>query len=109
VRLAAGLHYTRRMKVRWTGRAVRVRIDDLELAQLGAGQPLHLTLAWPGGGWTLALLPAQADGVSGQAGQLRVGLAGSLAQLQASGTEGVRVDGAVRVDVEKDFGPQHLD
>lgn len=96
------------MKVRWTGRAVRVRIDDLELAGLARGETLTLTLGWPGGGWRLTLDPAQPDAASGQDGALWVGLAGSLPTLLEPGHEGVRIAGEVPVTIEKDFGPEHL-
>lgn len=95
------------MKVRFTARGVRVRLDDLELAALVRGEAQTVAVQWPGGGWTLTLDP-QASGVGGQGSRLVVGLAGLLGELSRPEQEGVRLPGALRVDVEKDFGPQHL-
>ncbi|MFC4427332.1 hypothetical protein [Deinococcus navajonensis] len=95
------------MKVRFTARGVRVRLDDLELAALTRGERQTAAVHWPGGGWTLTLDP-QAEGVAGEGGQLMVGLASLLDELLRPEQEGVRLPGALRVDVEKDFGPQHL-
>ena len=98
------------MKVRFTGRGVRVRIDDLELAALLRGEVLELTLAWAEGegGWSVRLDPAGPPGVSGAGGALLVGLQGALGDLQDPAQEGVTLQGAASVRVEKDFGPQHL-
>ena len=96
------------MKIRWTTRSVRVRLDDLEVASLLAGQALEAAVNWPGGGWTLRLDPAQA-GVAGQGASLTIGLRGELKRLADPQLEGVRLDGPPRVAVEKDFRPQHLE
>ena len=95
------------MKVRLTSRGLRVRLDDLELAALNRGEPLEVTAGWPGGGWRLTLDPQAGEGTAGTGGELRVGLRGLLAALNDPAREGVRVDGPPRVDIEKDFGPQH--
>ncbi len=94
------------MKVRFTPGRVRVRIDDLELAALQRGEPLHAHVGWPGGGWTLILDPSGHD-VAGDGGTLAVGLALLMAQLSDPAQEGVTISGEPRVIVEKDFGPQH--
>ncbi len=94
------------MKVRFTRRGVRVRIDDLELAALQRGEMLNLETLWPGGGWTLGLDPLS-DGVSGIGGHLVVGIRSLLPELAEPAREGVMLPGPPRVDVEKDFGPQH--
>lgn len=94
------------MKVRFTHRGVRVRIDDLHLAALQRGEVLTLETRWAGGGWRLTLDP-RSDGVSGVDGALRVGLRGRLPELSDPVREGVTLEGPPRVDVEKDFGPQH--
>ncbi|GGK40259.1 hypothetical protein GCM10008955_37530 [Deinococcus malanensis] len=103
---AAG--YAAIMKVRFTARGVRVRIDDLELAALQRGEALTVRVTWEGGGWSLILDP-QADGVIGSGAQLAAGLRQRLPELLDPAQEGVTLQGPVRVDVEKDFGPQHLD
>ncbi len=95
-----------RMKVRFTSRGIRVRIDDLELAALARGERLSLRVNWPAGGWSLDLDP-HADGVQGSGGHLGVGLRGLLTLLADPQREGVTLDGPPRVEVEKDFGPQH--
>lgn len=94
------------MKVRLTGRGLRVRLDDLELAALNRGETLEVASAWPGGGWQLTLDPRR-DGLEGQGGELRLGVLALLPDLNDPAREGVRVDGPPRVDIEKDFGPQH--
>ncbi|MFC4640095.1 hypothetical protein [Deinococcus hohokamensis] len=95
------------MKVRFTARGVRVRIDDLELAALDRGEAQTAAVSWPGGGWALSLDPGM-EGVSGEGGELVVGLSGLLGELRRPEQEGVRLPGTLQVDVEKDFGPQHL-
>ena len=85
---------------------VRVRLDDLEVAALTRGDELPVQVDWPGGGWRLTLDPAS-DGVSGEGGTLRVGLRALLPKLLDEAREGVMVPGPPRVDVEKDYGPQH--
>lgn len=94
------------MKVRFTSRGVRVRIDDLELARLQRGESLSLGVDWAGGGWSLTLDPS-ALGLQGEAGSLRVGLSDLLPELADPAREGVQLAGPPRVDVEKDFGPEH--
>lgn len=94
------------MKVRLTSRGLRVRLDDLELAALNRGEPLEVATTWPGGGWRLVLDP-RSGALAGEGGELRVGVRGVLAALNDPAREGVRVDGPPRVDIEKDFGPQH--
>lgn len=94
------------MKVRFTGRSVRVRIDDLELAALARGEEQRVAVTWPGGGWSLTLDPG-ADGVHGAAGEVRVGMRPVLADLLRPEQEGVNLEGPPVVTVEKEFGPQH--
>lgn len=94
------------MKVRFTARGVRVRLDDLELLRLERGESLSVVAEWPGGGWTLTLDP-QSSGITGEGGRLSVGLSGLLEQLSDPAREGVTLAGPPRVDVEKVFGPQH--
>ncbi len=100
------LAYAGRMKIRFTSRGVRVRLDDLELAALLRGEAQSVGLDWPGGGWQLTLDPAL-SGVTGQGGRLTVGLSGLLDRLADPAREGVSLPGPPRLDVEKDFGPQH--
>lgn len=94
------------MKVRFASGRVRVRLDDLELAALGRGEILTAEVGWPGGGWRVNLDP-QLSGVAGEGGALSIGLRDVLPDLADPAREGVRLDGPPRVDVEKDFGPQH--
>ncbi|GAA5533779.1 hypothetical protein [Deinococcus aluminii] len=94
------------MKVRFTSGRVRVRLDDLEVAALGRGERLAARVDWPGGGWSLTLDPAS-DGVAGEGGTLTVGLRALLPELLEEAREGVTLPGPPRVDVEKDYGPQH--
>jgi len=94
------------MKVRFTSGRVRVRLDDLEVAALDRGELLPARVDWPGGGWALTLDPSS-DGVSGEGGALRVGLQTLLPGLLDEAQEGVTLPGPPRVDVEKDYGPQH--
>jgi hypothetical protein len=98
------------MKVRFTGRSIRVRIDDLETDMLLRRKPLELALGWPGGGWSLRLEP-EGQGVTALGGALTVGLAGHLETLLDPLQEGVSVEvfgGDLRVRIEKDFTPEHL-
>ncbi|WP_420594964.1 hypothetical protein [Deinococcus sp.] len=90
------------MKIRWTDKRVRVRLDDLEVQSLLGGQRLETALKWPGGGWRVVLDP-QETGVNGDRQTLWVGLSGELARLADPQTEGVYLDGSPRVDVEKDY------
>jgi hypothetical protein len=95
------------MKIRWTSRSLRVRLDDLEVAALRRGEALETRLDWPGGGWLLRLDPSS-DGVQGEGAEISIGLASQLAWLADPQTEGVRLSGPPRVDVEKDYRPAHL-
>jgi hypothetical protein len=94
------------MKIRFTGGRVRVRLDDLEAASLGRGERLETGVNWPDGGWSLTLDPLS-GGVQGTAGHLTVGLKDVLPTLLDPAHEGVTLPGPPRVDVEKDYGPQH--
>jgi hypothetical protein len=94
------------MKVRFISGRVRVRLDDLEVAALARGERLEAGVAWPGGGWTLSL-DAVSDGVRGEGGALAVGLRTLLPEMLDAAREGVTLPGPPRVDVEKDYGPQH--
>ncbi|WP_407569399.1 hypothetical protein [Deinococcus altitudinis] len=98
------------MKVRFTGRSVRVRLDDLETDMLLHRQPLELALSWPGGGWSVRLDPGQ-SGVSAQGGAVVVGLADHLETLLDPLQEGVSLEGFggdLKIRIEKDFRPEHL-
>lgn len=98
------------MKVRFTGRSIRVRIDDLETDMLLRRLPLDLALTWPGGGWGLRLEP-ELQGVSAQGNTLHVGLADHLSALLDPLQEGVSLEGFggdLRLRIEKDFTPDHL-
>ncbi len=90
------------MKIRWTTGSVRVRLDELEVNTLLMGEPLSSTLAWPGGGWHIDLLPRE-RGVRGEGLQLRVGLADVLADLTNFAYEGVSLAGPPRIDIQKDY------
>ncbi|MDB5046293.1 MAG: hypothetical protein JWQ08_2343 [Deinococcus sp.] len=94
------------MKIRFTAGRVRVRLDDLETAGLARGEQLKTAVNWPDGGWSLTLDPLE-TGVRGVAGGLTVGLKDLLPTLLDSAQEGVTLPGPPRVDVEKDYGPQH--
>lgn len=96
------------MKIRWTPRSLRVRLDDLEVAALLGGERLEAALNWPGGGWRVVLDPRSSE-VVGEGSSLTVGLSGSLAQLADPHSEGVRLGGPLRVDVEKDYRPEHIE
>ena len=95
------------MKIRWTPKGVRVRLDDLEVAALLAGQVLEAALDWAGGGWRVILDPMR-TGVAGQGAALTVGLSTELALLADPQREGVVFPGPPRVTVEKDYRPEHL-
>jgi hypothetical protein len=94
------------MKIRFTAGRVRVRLDDLEAASLARGEQLETGVNWPDGGWSLTLDPLKV-GVQGAAGGLIVGLKDVLPALLDPAQEGVTLPGPPRVDVEKDYGPQH--
>ena len=104
------------MKVRFAGRSVRVRIDDLEADLLLLKRPLELRLEWPGGGWLLRLEPETSGvhalphaGLGG--GALSVGLADVLETLLSPLEEGVSLEafgGDLKIRIEKDFRPEHL-
>ncbi|GGR05154.1 hypothetical protein [Deinococcus ruber] len=99
------------MKVRFAGRTVRVRIDDLEADMLLLGKPLELRLDWPGGGWSLRLEPQQSGVQAAGGGALVVGLADALKTLLDPLEEGVSLDafgGDLKFRIEKDFRPEHL-
>src|SRR5918994_1823200 len=78
-----------RMKVRWTGDSLRLRITPGELAALERGEPVSEGLAFPGGGgWAVRLDPAaERAGVAWAEGVARVGLTAAdvrrLAVLEA--------------------------
>ena len=96
------------MKVRFTRRSVRVRLDDLETDLLSRHQPLELALNWPGGGWSVRLNPLQ-EGVSAEGGVLTVGLLGHLETLLDPLREGVGLEGfggELEIRIEKDFRPE---
>ncbi|GGJ85750.1 DUF7009 family protein [Deinococcus aquiradiocola] len=98
------------MKIRFTGRSIRVRLDDLETDMLLRRQPLEQRLSWPGGGWGLRLDPAR-HGVTADGSDLTVGLADDLATLLDPLQEGVSLEafgGDLRLRIEKDFTPEHL-
>ena len=98
------------MKVRFAGRTVRVRIDDLEADMLLLKKPLELRLDWPGGGWSLRLEPQQ-SGVEATGGSLVVGLVDVLDTLLDPLEEGVSLEafgGDLKLRIEKDFRPEHL-
>ncbi len=98
------------MKVRFAGRSIRVRLDDLETDMLLRRQPLELALNWPGGGWSVRLEPRQ-SGVSAQGGAVTVGLADHLETLLDPLQEGVSLEGfggELKIRIEKDFRPEHL-
>lgn len=96
------------MKVRFVTGRVRVRLDDLELAALERGETLQVAAPWTGGGWHLELDPQQAV-TSGTAGHLCIGLQEHLPDLVAA-EEGIEfVWQGLKVSVQKDFGPQHLE
>ncbi|ADV68723.1 DUF7009 family protein [Deinococcus maricopensis] len=99
------------MKVRFTARSVRARLDDLETEALTVlGHPQTLTVPFPGGHWTLTLQPGDHDRARGQGGTLTVTLGpATRARLADPREEGVelRTDDT-RILVEKDYGPQHL-
>ncbi|WP_034386116.1 hypothetical protein [Deinococcus sp. YIM 77859] len=95
------------MKVRFTSGKLRVRLDDLEVAALQGEERLTEHLTWPGGGWTLTLDPTT-NGVAGEGGTLTVGLRELLPHLLEEDREGVTLPGPPRVDVEKEYGPQHV-
>ena len=99
------------MKVRFTGRSIRVRLDDLETDLLLRRQPLELALGWPGGGWSVRLNPDQ-SGVRAEGGAVMVGLGDQLETLLDPLQEGVSLEGfggELKIRIEKDFRPEHLE
>ncbi|SMB96304.1 hypothetical protein [Deinococcus hopiensis] len=94
------------MKVRFVSRRIRVRLDDLEVSALARGESQAVWVEWPGGGWRVTLDPGS-KGVKGEGGALTVGLDGRIPELLTPENEGVTLPGPPRVDVEKDYGPQH--
>ena len=98
------------MKVRFAGRSVRVRLDDLETDMLLHRLPLELALSWPTGGWSVRLEP-ELQGVTAQGGALVIGLDEHLSTLLDPLQEGVSLEGfagELKIRIEKDFSPQYL-
>lgn len=97
------------MKIRWTRRGARLRIDDLELDALRSGRVLREDLPLPGGRWTVELRAGGEAALEGEGGELRVVLGpDELVTLLDQAREGVEREGPPRLTVEKDFLPEHL-
>ena len=95
------------MKIRWTARRLRLRLDDLEVAALRRGEAVTEALAWPELGWRVELRAGETTGLQASGGTLSVVLApADLAALDV-GEDGLSVEGPVRVRVEKDYRPEH--
>ena len=99
------------MKVRFTARSVRARLDDLETEALTVLRaPQTLRVPYPGGHWTLTLHAGEHDLVRGAGSTLHVTLGrDTLARLADPREEGVelRADDT-RILIEKDYRPAHL-
>lgn len=96
------------MKIRWTKRAVRLRIDDLELAALKRGETLREEVELPGGGWSVSLTVGASADLAARGGDLVAVLgADEFTALCDEAREGIERDGPPRFQVEKDFLPLH--
>ncbi len=95
------------MKIRWSARRVRLRLDDLEVGALQRGEAVTETLAWPDLGWVVRVQVGDATQVAAGGGALSVQL--SAADLAALGADedGLTLTGAVRVQVQQDYRPEH--
>lgn len=102
------------MKIRWTRRGVRLRIDDLELSALRGGDVVHEELSLNGGGWSVRLSVGDAPTLEARGADLHVTLSRAeldvLLQTSRDGVEraGEAATGSPRLTVEKDFLPEHL-
>ncbi|WP_146237242.1 DUF7009 family protein [Deinococcus yavapaiensis] len=96
------------MKVRWTKRAVRLRIDDLELAALQRGETLREEVRLVGGAWSMSLTVGGNADLAARGGDFVAVLsADEFASLCDETREGVEREGAPKLLVEKDFLPAH--
>lgn len=62
------------MKVRFAPESLRLRVSRRELEALLASASLVTAVEWPGGGWELRVVAAEAFGVDGEGGDLAVRL-----------------------------------
>jgi hypothetical protein len=107
------------MKIRWTSKSLRLRINPDELAELRRGLPVSEEIVLPGGSWSATIYPTEdATGISlRRAGALGFLVSSSdLAKLAADTSEGVYFsttgEQPVRYYIEKDFPcahPSHRD
>lgn len=102
------------MKIRWTGRSLRLRITPEELEALKEGVPVTEEIVLPGGSWSATIYPTDhGTGISlRRAGALGFLLSSAdLGRLLAPDTEGVYFstagDSPVRYYIEKDFPCAH--
>lgn len=96
------------MKIRWTKRTLRVRLDDLESAALASGETLRESVHFPGGAWSLELGAAQEGEFGMRDGVLYVTLTPhELETLMGTQTDGVEREGQPRLLVEQERLPEH--
>lgn len=102
------------MKIRWTGKSLRLRISPEDLAALNRGLPVTEELTLPGGSWSATIYPTDhGTGISlRRAGALGFLLsAADLARLSLPDVEGVYFstagDSQVRYYIEKDYPCAH--
>jgi len=96
------------MKIRWTRRTLRVRLDDLETAALAQGRTLEESVRFPGGAWSVQLGVSREAALGMRDGVLWVALdAAELSRLLDPASDGIEREGRPRLMVEKDLLPQH--
>ena len=96
------------MKIRWTTRTLRLRLDDLETTALLSGSTLRESIHFPGGHWSVELSAAQEPEFGMRDGVLRITLdPHELSTLMDANQEGIEREGRPRLMVEKDRLPEH--
>lgn len=94
------------MKARFVSERLRLRLDDLELADLQRGEALTVSISWSAGGWSVRLDPLASQTV-GVGGDLSIGLATVLPELLAA-SEGIELQyQGLKISIQKDFLPEH--
>ncbi|AFZ68131.1 DUF7009 family protein [Deinococcus peraridilitoris] len=94
------------MKIRWTRRTLRLRLDDLESAALQRGETLRERIHFPGGDWSVELRGAQESELGMRDGVLQVTLDEDELRLFARQREdGIEREGQPRLLVEQERRP----